>query len=412
MSLGFVPSIRKELRKRKKNRTWYKKCRSIFSKSVIDDKKVLFSCFFGRQFSDSPKAIYIQMLNDSRFKDYSFVWAFTNAQEHSEIPELQDSRTTLVQLNTDAFLEQLYSSKYWVLNYKTTPTYLKRDEQVFVQCWHGTPLKRLGRDIHVGGNAATDLKKIHASYLEESSKYDFFISPSRYATDKFTSSFGLDELNKEDIVLEVGYPRNDALAVVNPDDISRIKEELGVPSDKKVLLYCPTFRDNQYTFGVGHTYELGINLLRLKEALSDQYVLLLRLHYLIANKYDFGQFTNFVYDVSHYDDVNDLYKIADILVTDYSSVFFDFAVLRRPILFYMYDLDEYQSQLRDFYLSLDELPGKIVTDETSLINCLKEGPSAHFDERVSDSFVSRFCYLEDGHAAARVINKVFANEVN
>lgn len=405
-----IKSIHGMFKKQKKKKKWHRKCSYFYSKAVLDEKKIIFSCFFGRQYSDSPKALYLQMLNDPYFKDYTFVWSFVDVQAHADILDFQDHRTVLVKNNTDAFLEHLYSAKYWVFNFKTTSTYRKRKDQVFIQCWHGTPLKKLGRDIAVAGNAATNLKDIHRSYLIESKKYDYFISPSGYATDKFISSFGLDVLGKRDIVLELGYPRNDSLVSTNPDEISEIKLKLGIPLDRKVLLYCPTFRDNQYTAGVGHTFELGLNLLRLKETLGDKYVILLRLHYLVANRLDFGQFTNFVYDLSKYDDVNDLYKVSDILITDYSSVFFDYAILRKPIIFYMYDFEEYQSQLRDFYLGLEDLPGEIFYDQVSLIERLDSSNITNIDSQQFDAFIDKYCYLEDGNAADRVITEVFKNE--
>lgn len=405
-----LANLKNKIQRNRKRRAWRRKCQSYFEKSSVDDRKIIFSCFSGRQYSDSPKAIYEVMLTDPRFETYKFVWAFSRPQDHSDIPALQDARTTIVKTNSPSFLEELYSAKYWVLNYKTTPTYLKHDEQVFVQCWHGTPLKRLGRDIAVEGNAATNLKKIHKSYLDESKKFDYFISPSRYATEKFISSFGLDVLNKEDIVLEVGYPRNDALSHCSLQRVNEIKRSLGIDSDKQVILYCPTFRDNQYRAGVGHTYSLAVNLLRLKEELSDRFVILMRLHYLISNKLDMSQFAGFVFDVSKYDDVNDLYMASDLLITDYSSVFFDYAILRKPVLFYMYDLDLYRSQLRDFYIDLDDLPGEIVCTESDLIDRLKMPDLPSIDAEKYDRFINRFCYLDDGNASRRTIDRIFEHE--
>lgn len=108
-----------------------------------------------------------------------------------------------------------------------------------------------------------------------------------------------------------------------------------------MILYAPTFRDNQHTSGIGYTYNLGINFDELA-VLADNYIILFRTHYFITNLFDFNKYKGFVYDVSNYDDINELYLISDILITDYSSVFFDFANLKKPIIFYMYDLDEYK----------------------------------------------------------------------
>ena len=411
MSRSLYSRLKKSLRTRRKARAWKEKCRKAFEDAQIDSKKIFFCTFAGRQYSDSPKAIYERMLNDEAFADYTFVWSFIRPRDYEDVQALRDDRTILVKQNSAEFLRELYSSKYWILNYKTTDAYLKRDNQIFVQCWHGTPLKRLGRDIAVEGNAATALGKIHDSYLEESRKFDYFISPSRFASERFVSSFGLRELGKEEIILEVGYPRNDALARVTPTKVLEVKEGLGIPLDKKVILYCPTFRDNQYRAGVGHTYQLGINLLRMREELGDECVVLMRLHYLVSNSIDIGQFQGFAFDVSHYDDVNDLYAVSDLLVTDYSSVFFDYALLNRPIVFYMYDLDEYRSEIRDFYLDLDDLPGPIFTDEKELIAHLQTDAAWHVgNEAKYLSFCKKYNYLDDGDASKRVIEGVFQDE--
>lgn len=110
-----------------------------------------------------------------------------------------------------------------------------------------------------------------------------------------------------------------------------------------------------------------MDLHKFQKELGDEYIILMRLHYFISNSIDITEFENFAYDVSSHDDVNELYLISDILITDYSSVFFDYANLKRPIIFYMYDLKEYQNEIRDFYIDLDELPGPIVTEQEELI---------------------------------------------
>ena len=140
-------------------------------------------------------------------------------------------------------------------------------------------------------------------------------------------------------------------------------------------------------------------------ALQDEYIILFRAHYLVANKFDFAKYAGFIYDVSHIDDINDLYIISDLLITDYSSVFFDYANLKRPMIFYMYDLDLYQEILRGFYLDLEELPGPIVRSENELIAAIKN--STNVDEEVITRFNKKFNYLEDGQAAKRVVEEVF-----
>lgn len=410
--------LKKMLRKTKLGKILYKKIQiknrkkmslNIAREMEVNDKQIIFSSFQGRLYSCSPKAIYEYMINDSQFDDYKFIWAFNKPEQKQNL--FVDGRTVLVKYNSKDFFKYLASSKYWIFNFKTPDYFIKKENQIFVQCWHGTPLKRIGMDIEVDGNAATDKKEIHQSYLDDAKKYDYFISPSRYATERFISSFGLKALNKENIIIEQGYPRNDKLSNFKADDIVEIKRKLNIALDKKVILYCPTFRDDQYKPGIGHTYQLGVNLLRLKEKLGNGYFLLLRLHYLVSNKIDISQFKGFALDVSSYDDINDLYLISDVLVTDYSSVFFDYANLNRPMIFYMYDRELYQGTLRDFYLNLKDLPGPIIEDERKLIGALRNTDEimCKYQEKIRQ-FSSVYNYLDDGLATKRTVKELMNNE--
>ena len=377
-------------------------CKELSANSKTDEKLVVFSAFAGRKYACSPKAIYQYMINNDEFKDFKFVWGFKNPDEKKIF--FNDTRTRVVKYYSKDYYEALATAKYWVFNFKTADFYIKRDDQIFIECWHGTPLKKIGRDIEVDGSKAMSLDEMHKSYLQDAKKYDYFISPSKYATECFVSAFGLNYLNKESIIVEQGYPRNDALINSTPQDILEIKKKLGIPDNKKVILYCPTFRDNQYKEGSGHIYELGLNLKKLMQKTGNEYFLILRVHYLVSNSMDISGMKDTVIDLSDYDDINDLYLISDVLVTDYSSVFFDYANLKRPMLFYMYDLADYKNNLRDFYISLEEIPGPIYETEEELfeglnsINQIKEMYMSKVEK-----FSSIYNYLDDGKATERVV---------
>ena len=145
----------------------------------------------------------------------------------------------------------------------------------------------------------------------------------------------------------------------------------------------------------------------LEEELSEGFIILFRAHYLVANQFNFEKHKGFVYDVSEHSDINELYLISDMLITDYSSVFFDYANLKRPIIYYMYDFEEYRDELRGFYLSLDELPGPIVKTEEDLVRQVKKlDYSFEIDEKYR-KFNDKFNYLDDGKASERVIERIF-----
>ena len=144
----------------------------------------------------------------------------------------------------------------------------------------------------------------------------------------------------------------------------------------------------------------------LKEKIGDKYIVLFRPHYFIANVFDFEKYKGFVYDVSEIDDINELYIITDLLITDYSSVFFDFANLKRPMIFYMYDLEHYRDKSNGFYIDLEELPGKITETQEELEQEIERiDKEFKYDEKYK-RFNEKYNYLDDGKASKRVVEEI------
>ena len=371
----------------------------------VNSKTVIFCSFNGKSYSCSPKALYEYMSKNKNFKTYKFIWAFADIEKYKFLEEKEN--TTLVKIGTKQYNKSLAKAKYWIFNYKI-PDFLKpKKNQVFVQCWHGTPLKRLGCDLTHFDNELNTIKGMKKIYKLEASKFSYFISPSKFASEKFISAWNLKEIGKENIIIEEGYPRNDFLFNYNNEDILKIKRKLGIENDKrKIILYAPTYRPNQHKSGVGYVYKEEINFKSFQEKFGDKYIVLFRPHYFIANSFDFEKYKGFVFDVSKIDDINELYIITDVLITDYSSVFFDFANLRRPMIFYMYDLDHYRDKSNGFYFDLEELPGPIVKTEDELEKAVENIESNFkYDEKYR-KFNKRYNYLDDGNASKRVIRRI------
>ena len=177
-------------------------------------------------------------------------------------------------------------------------------------------------------------------------------------------------------IIEEGYPRNDRLINTTAEERKEIRKSLGV-DDKKVILYAPTWRDNQHSSGEGYTYKTEVDFDKLKTELGDEYVILFRAHYLVANSFDFKRY----------------------------SVFFDYANLRKPVIFYMYDLEEYANELRGFYISLEELPGPIVRNEGSLVKEVQACEGWNPDEKY-EAFCCKYNPKDDGHASERVLARI------
>ena len=374
-----------------------------------DEKTVLFSCFNGKSYTCSPKAIYEYMLTDEKYKDYKFIWFFKDVQKYDFLNK--NKNTKVVKSYSKEFTKYLQTAKYWFFNYKIADYIKPKKDQVFTQCWHGTPLKRLGCDLIHYDNALNTVEDMKRRYKIEAEKFSYFISPSDFATEKFISAWNLKEIGKENIIIQEGYPRNDFLFNYTENDVERIKKEvLGEDyeelKNKKLILYAPTYRANQHQSGVGYTYKEEVDFEKMRQKLGNEYVILFRPHYFVASVFDFSKYKGFVYNASDIDDVNDLYVISDILVTDYSSVFFDYANLKRPIIFYMYDLEHYRDESNGFYFDIEEvLPGPIIKTDDELIEEILKTKDFKYDERYK-KFNEKFNYLDDGKASKRVIEKV------
>lgn len=374
-----------------------------------NENLIVFSTFNGKSYADSSKAIYEYMVNNPDFKDYKFVWGFKNPKNYSELEK--NTNTIVVKQNSCKYENYLVKAKYWFFNFRTAEHHKPKKDQVYVQCWHGTPLKKLGYDLTKTDNALNTIKELKNKYKSDAKRFKYMLSPSDFTTEKLISSFNLKALGKADCVIQEGYPRNDFLINYTQEDVTRIKEKLDIKnSHKKIILYAPTWRDNQHTAGVGYTYKTEVDFDMLQEKLQNDYIILFRAHYFVANQFDFEKYKGFIYNVSDVDDINELYVISDMLITDYSSVFFDYANLKRPLLFYMYDLDSYANNLRGFYIDLNELPGKIVKNENELIQEIARLTSNFVYDEKYKKFNEKYNYLDDGKASERVVKRIIAKQ--
>ena len=368
----------------------------------VDEKMVIFISFHGRGYSDNPRAIYEAMKKDSKFDDYRFIWFIKNHKKKNIVIDGAEIKEYF----SIPYFYYMSKAKYWIINCKM-PEYMKKKEnQVYLQTWHGTPLKRLGHDIQVSENttfyrSGMSYEEMCKSYDVDVERYNYMISPNKFCTEVFQSSFGI---NRERLI-ETGYPRNDFITNATKEEVIELKKKFNLPLDKKVLLYAPTWRDNSYVAS-GYTFELQANFKKWKEVLGDEYVVVFKPHYLIINKYENdSELEGFLYSIPASAEINELYVLSDCLVTDYSSVFFDYAVLNRPMYFYMYDLEGYRDVLRGFYLDIySELPGTIYENEENMLKDIHENV---YDYTRLNVFNERFSHAQTGDCSQKVINIVF-----
>jgi len=368
----------------------------IFRRMSMKDNWIVFESFLGKNYSDSCKYIY-KYLACTRGPAYRYIWVVND--KNTRIP----GRVTKVRYLSLKWFYYTSRARYYVNNMRQPKWMHKREGSTLLETWHGTPLKKLVFDMDDVHSATPSYKM---DVYSQSRKWDYLISDNPFSTETFERCF----LYPKSKILETGYPRNDILYAEEKDLVAgSIKRELGIAADKKVILYAPTWRDDEYYGPGSYQFALKLDLERLRKELSDEYVILLRTHYFIADAIDTQGMEGFAYNVSRYNDIAELYLISDICITDYSSVFFDFANLKRPILFYVYDFDKYKDELRGFYIDMHtEIPGPLLYTEDELIHAIHniDSISEEFAVRY-DRFYEKFCCKSDGHSSARIANSVF-----
>lgn len=359
-------------------------------------EEILFDSFTGRQFSDSPHSVYAELRSrGGEWADYPMSWLVADGQVN-----LPPDLTQVRHYGTD-FYESLARCRYLVTNSRQPAWFTRRPGQTVVQTWHGSMLKRIGFDIE---NIRGKSRDYHEKLAWETQQWDYLVSPSPWATPILRRAFRFDGE-----ILETGYPRNDIFFSADRDAIAaRTRRRLGLPDDKKVILYAPTWRDDKYYTRGKHKLDLHLDLRRMYEKLGDDHVLLVRRHPRVVDSVP-NVGTNFVYDVSLYPEIMELFLVTDILVTDYSSMMFDFANTGRPMLFFTYDIESYRDNLRGFYFDFEETaPGPLLLGSDDVISSIVDidGVAESYREKYR-AFTEQFCPLDDGNAAARVVDRVF-----
>ncbi|MFJ8887420.1 CDP-glycerol glycerophosphotransferase family protein [Streptomyces sp. NPDC102402] len=351
---------------------------------------VLYSSFDGRQYSDSPRAVHEELVRRGTGAEH--LWVVRDQQ--AAVP----AGVRAVALHSAEWHEALARSR-WIVTNTQLPEWFERAEgQFVVQTWHGTPLKRIGRDL--AGTAFAD-----AAYMESmprrAAQWSVLVSPNSFSTPILRRAFG-----HTGEVLECGYPRNDLLYAPDRAKVARsVRQSLAVPEGRRIVLYAPTWREDRPKHGGRYGLDLHLDLEQARKALGDDHVLLVRRHYLVGGSIPES---DFVRDVSRHPDVAELMLISDVLVTDYSSLMFDFAQTGRPMLFHTYDLEHYRDTLRGFCFDFaNRAPGPLIADSAAVVEALRDPDAATAGHREAYArFRESFCDLDDGTASAQVVDRM------
>lgn len=373
----------------------------------VKNNVILFESSVGRNYSGNPRYIYEEMVKGELDKKFKCIWVLEDI--NIEIP----GNPIKIKKNRLKFFYYLTIGKIWVFDSRHPKWVRKKSKVTYIQTWHGTPLKKLALDmdfLNMGG--LNDIEKYHNNFRNNIAFWDYLIAQNKFSADIFRQAFAFDGE-----MLTIGYPRNDILINKNNEEnINKIKDKFNIPKDKKIILYAPTWRDNDfhkkgyYKFSTKMDYDLIKNELE-----KDGYILILKYHYLVKENIDWSSYNGFIYECDEKWDIQELYLISDILITDYSSVMFDYSILKRPIIFFTYDLEEYKDEVRGFYFDLiEEAPGPIVKTNNQLIRAIKEikdNSNEHniYDEEYKDKynkFNNKFNYFDDGKSGAKIIDLI------
>jgi CDP-glycerol glycerophosphotransferase (TagB/SpsB family) len=348
---------------------------------------VYLESYYGRAANDNPRAIFEQLR--VRRPDLPCYWAVEDCSV--EIP----AGTTPLLMFSEEWWRVFSNVRLVVTNVWLSGDYAHRPHQRVQQAWHGTPLKTLGRD-RIG---ALDQPGYIKKMLREVSMWDQLIVPNRHTADVFRSAYQF-----ENELLEIGYPRNDVLTgPTAPSEMARLRQRLGLEDHQRVVLYLPTWRED-----TRRLYR-GLDFTRVAAALGDDHRLLVRGH-VNTYKYDRTIDVSGVLDVTSYPELSELFLVADVLVTDYSSAMFDFSVTGKPMVFFAPDLERYTSELRGTYFSLPErAPGPVVSTSDELVEAIGDldGLRSRYQERYR-SWQQEFNAWERGDAAVRAVDHLLA----
>lgn len=364
----------------------------------VNRKIIIFQSSNGRNYTGNPKYIYEEMVRQGLDKEYKCIWFLFDTQ--TKIP----GNCKKVRCNLFRSFWYLMRAGIWVFDSRQPDFYVKKKNIVFIETWHGTPLKKLGLDmdkLNMAGNK--DIDNYHARFRRACNDWDYLISQNRFSTDIFNSCFAFQGKP----MLEIGYPRNDVLFEKNnQQDIDKLKAQLGLPMDKKIILYAPTWRDNEYSERGRYKFASKLDFDKAREELGDEYVFIVKYHYLVSDKIDWTPYKGFVYTFDETKDIAWLYLVSDMMITDYSSVMFDYSLLRRPMFFFAYDLEDYKNNLRGFYFDfMEEVPGPISRDTDQLIHDIKTYDAQKWTEKYS-AYHKKFNGVDDGHASQKVIDVI------
>lgn len=368
-------------------------------KEPIDEHAILLESQQGRTWNGNIFYILQYLNSDDKYRDFKLVFVSQRRNQQQFIDFLEQHGIDSVEVvprDTERYLHLLSTSKYLITDTSFPTYFIKRDEQIMWNVWHGTPLKAMGRKDHSGVTTLGNVQKNLAWS-------DYLSFPSMYMSERMLKDYMIDKIYNGTLIFD-GYPRN---TVFFDPSVSTYNPENDEYAGMRRYAYMPTWRPLQKGYPKRYaSAELIANLIQLDRLLDDDEVLFVNIHPLDSKNTCltcFNHIKPFPSDVETYAFLN----TCDALVTDYSSVFFDFAATRKPIILFTWDEEEYLRG-RGMYMSMDELPFERVHTCDDLISRLRASYDAPTDEqvRIRDEFIEKFAKYESATATAEMCDKV------
>ena len=332
---------------------------AYYEKLSVSEDTILIECFNGDGITGNPFWLLKEICADSRLSEYRIFVAANPKYFHSVCHALKKhgmSRAKAVVKYDKLYLKLLASAKYLITNVSFPLFFIKKPGQILLDTWHGTPLKGLGRSIRDNPHTIGNVQRI---FLMS----DYLLYPNRFTFDKMREDYMIAPFFKGKYVIS-GYPRNDIL--FDHQAAASVREQLGL-SEKRVAVFMPTWKEcNGEDEERYHSRMLTDALEALDRSADDHVVVIAKLHHLAAGSIDFSAYRRVIPFPADFE-TYEVLAAADCLITDYSSVLFDFADTGRKIILYAYDSQQYQNT-RSMYFPIEELPFPIVTDPMSLVD--------------------------------------------
>ncbi len=377
-----------------------------FKRSRIQEKTILYQAYRNSIMAGNPYGIFRRLMEDPEYKDYTHIWVYRNEQNRKDDTFQKYSacpNVRYVKIRTRQYFQYLASCQFLISNAALPSYWVKKEGQIYINTWHGTPLKTLGKNAK--DSNLSSIKNAQRNFFS----CDYMVMPNRYTIERMMEAYDLKGLFSGKM-LDAGSPRTDLVIHTDKEHIRNILEkklEISL-TNKKIVLYAPTFRSVEGK-SINTTQELGTYMTALMEILPSDYELIFKVHNMMASFFNEGsQMKNrLIFDEI---ETNELLSVTDVLITDYSSIFFDFLCRKKPILFFVYDRQEYIHD-RGLYRPLEELPGALCeTIEDIRENFLKIQQNRYGYSEKFERYLQEFAYNDDGKASRRVVDIIFGKK--